>query len=263
MFISRLFIYPIKSCAGTEVESLLFDRNGPVGDRRFLIVDPEGRFITQRECVAMARIQPELLDSGISLSAPGYQDFILNTPVAGERRRVTVWGATPEGIDCGDAVASWLEQVIGQPCRMVQLPDDNDRRVDVHYAPDETAVGYADGFPLLVVSQASLNALEVASGEVVDVRRFRPNILIDGADEPFVEQAWRRLMLQSGQVIQLVKPCERCVIPTRNPDSLQSTPAVTKAMARLCRMEGRIIFGQNAVFDGHLLRTGDHFEASE
>ena len=257
MKISRLFIYPIKSCAGTEVRELLFDANGPIGDRRFLIIDADGRFMTQREHKAMAHIRPEIGASCLDISAPGYDSIRISLPASGERRNVQVWGSTPQGVDCGDEVAQWLSAILGTPCRLVQLPEDNARIADRKYAPYDTGVGYADGFPLLVTSQQSLDAISQLSGVDADVRRFRPNIVVDGAAEPFAELSWRVLKTTGGHQIDLVKPCERCVIPTRDPDTLESTPALTRVMAAECRIDGKIIFGQNGVFDGPRLAVGD------
>lgn len=260
MIISRLFIYPIKSCAGVEVQALHFDRNGPVGDRRFLIITPDGRFVTQRELPAMARIQPALEPGRLRLQASGADDFEVELPAVGERRRVQVWGSSPEGIDCGDAAADWLNAVLGITCRLVQLPEDNDRIADRDYVKEDVHVGYADGFPLLVINDASIRALSEASGLDVDVRRFRPNIVVQGESDAFAELGWAGVTTSREEVIRFVKPCERCVIPTRNPDTLERTPEVTRALATLCRPADKIIFGQNAVFSGRQLNVGEQLE---
>ena len=257
MKISRLFIYPVKSCSGIEIESLSFDQNGPVGDRRFVIASPEGDFITQREVPAMVHIQPRFDGDELVLAYPGRSEIRVPMKLSVEPQRVRIWSDEVTGADCGDDAGAWLSDVLAQPARLFMLPENNARRADSKYAPEDTAVGYADGFPLLVVTQESLDALSEAAQMTVDVRRFRPNVVVQGAEIAFAEREWTRLMTDEGEVLSLVKPCERCVIPTRDPDTLERSPEVMSALKALCRLDGRIIFGQNALFTGKRLRVGE------
>lgn len=257
MIISRLFIYPVKSCAGIEVDSLNFDRNGPVGDRRFVIASPEGDFITQRELPAMARIQPRFERGELVLSYPERAEIRVSMKSSSEPQRVRIWSDEVTGVDCGDNVSVWLSDILGQTARLFMLPENNARRADSKYAPNDTAVGYADGFPLLIVTQESLDALSEIAQLPVDVRRFRPNVVVEGAASAFVEREWAALMTRKGNRLPLVKPCERCVIPTRDPDTLERSPGVMNALKTLCRLDGKIIFGQNAVFNGQRLGVGE------
>ena len=257
MKISRLFIYPVKSCAGIEVDALSFDRNGPVGDRRFVIASPEGDFITQRELPAMARIQPRFEGGELVLSYPDRAEIRVSMKSSSEPQRVRIWSDEVTGLDCGDNVSVWLTDILGQTVRLFMLPDNNPRRADSQYAPKDTAVGYADGFPLLIVTQESLDALSELAQLPVDVRRFRPNVVVEGAASEFAEREWAALMTREGSRLPLVKPCERCVIPTRDPDTLERSPEVMNALKTLCRLDGKIIFGQNALFNGQRLSVGE------
>lgn len=269
MIISQLYIYPVKSCAGVAISEMTFDHSGPVGDRRFVIVDENGGFLSQRELPQMANIQPSLSPTRLSLSFHSVEKKSLkNTDISidihqrGLLSRVQVWGDEVLGNDCGDDVASWLSEVLRVKCRLMQLPEDNLRRADRHFAPENTGVSYADGFPLLLVSQASLDALSTQAGEVVDVRRFRPNIVVEGDIEAYEEREWKRLVCSHELMgitsceLLMVKPCERCVIPTRHPDTLERSPEVIQALKDQCRIEGRIIFGQNAIYTGRALYQG-------
>ena len=150
MKISRLFIYPVKSCSGIEVESLSFDQNGPVGDRRFVIASPAGDFITQREVPVMARIQPEFNAGDLVLTYPGRSEIRVSTGTSVKPQRVRIWSDEVTGVDCGNEVAAWLSDILAQSARLFMLPEHNPRRADTEYAPEDTAVGYADGFPLLL-----------------------------------------------------------------------------------------------------------------
>lgn len=257
MKISRLFVYPVKSCAGIEVDALTFDENGPQGDRRFVIASPEGDFLTQRELPAMARIQPRFERDELVLSYPERAEIRVSMKSSSEPQRVRIWSDEVTGVDCGGNVSVWLTDILGQTVRLFMLPDNNPRRADSQYAPKDTAVGYADGFPLLIVTQESLDALSELAKLPVDVRRFRPNVVIEGAASAFDEREWAALMTPEGNRLPLVKPCERCVIPTRDPDTLERSPEVMSALKTLCRLDGKIIFGQNALFNGQRLSVGE------
>jgi len=283
--ITSLFIYPVKSCAPVAVGSLVFDRDGPVGDRRFVITTPEGDFLTQREHPQMASIQPH--GSGASnepdatelwLSHEGQSSPCVSLPLSGEPVRVRVWGDEVTGIDAGDEIAEWLTVIMGTPCRLRGLPMVNARRADTKYAPADTGVAYADGFPVLVINQSSLDALSEHADTHVDAARFRANVVVEGVShdagegnsedvakgvvEAFSELRWQRLIAHNDQrdTLTMVKPCERCVIPTRDPITQVSTPAVTKALVALCRPDKKILFGQNAVFSGESLSVGEVLE---
>jgi len=255
MQISELFIYPVKSCAGVAVDELIFDRDGPIGDRRFVITDLAGDFVTQRETPKMAHILPVLTESSLQLSFGPDTSPLVTLPITGEDSRVRVWGDEVAGIDCGDDMAHWLSQLLEKECRLKALPEDNKRRADTKYAPDNVGVSYADGFPLLVINQASLDILSRESGVDVVAARFRPNVVVTGAGEAFAERSWTRLSGEAGELL-VVKPCERCVIPLRDPETLERTKEVQQALVAHCRIEGKIIFGQNAVFDGESLSVG-------
>lgn len=264
MHISRLFIYPIKSCAPVEVTQLEFDQFGPVGDRRYLIVDETGRFLTQREHIAMAYIQPELTELGLRLSASGAcsdtEPLLVNASTPLQRQTVTVWSDQMQAQDCGDEAADWLTAFIGQTCRLVMMPPDHHRPVHNERAPavpDGTQVVYADGAPLLVITEESVAALSDEAGCDVDLMRFRPNIVVSEADVAFAERNWTTLSAASGGELMMAWPCVRCVVPTRDPVTQERTPEVMTALKNLCRIDGKIIFGQNALFTGERLAVGE------
>lgn len=264
MFISRLFIYPIKSCAPVEVEYLAFDRFGPVGDRRFLVVDTDGRFLTQREHSDMAFLRPVITADGLRLSGCGPRSevspFNLVAPESNDKVTVTVWRDQMQAIDCGDEVAAWVSDFLDQPCRLVRMPDDHQRPVkgsQEYPIPEGTQVVYADGAPLLVITEESIAALSDAAGMDVDLLRFRPNIVVSEAGEAFAERGWRTLSAADGGELIMAWPCERCVVPTRDPGTQQRTPEVMTALKDLCRIDGKIIFGQNALFSGESLTVGE------
>lgn len=258
--IEELVIYPIKSCAGISVTELTFDHQGPTQDRRYMLITNEGRFVTQRQCPAMAWIQPQLTDAGLLLSFPDASDILVVEPDDNATRlTVTVWRDQVDALDAGDSVASWLSQVLDREVRLVFMPDDSVRKIDPDYSEKGEQVSFADGFPLLVTHQSSLDFLSEALGRELDMARFRPNVVVSGG-EAFDELQWQWLSpLVSGvgadsasgkQGIALVKPCERCVIPTRDIKTQSREADVMDVLKQHCRPESRILFGQNGILRG-------------
>lgn len=263
--ITDLYIYPVKSCAGVRVQALSFDHQGPVDDRRYMVVKPDGHFLTQRQLPAMAHIQCKLLESGLELSFSGVESCrvsVAEVQAAAIRLTVSVWGDEVEALDCGDEIAVFLNGVLGCEARLVYMPESTHRQVDASRAKEGEWVGFADGFPLLLCAEESLQSLSEEAGLDVDMLRFRPNVVVRGG-QPFEELDWTALKSASGQ-LQLLKPCTRCVIPTRDIDSQQKQPAVVAALKKLCMRDKQILFGQNAVLSGlDSLRIGDRFESCE
>ncbi len=257
LHISRLFIYPIKSCAPVEVEQLVFDRYGPVGDRRFLLVDEQGGFITQRHQPKMAHIRPVLEETVLRVDMDG--QTTLRVPLAEQgvlRKTVTVWNDSLPAEDCGDNAAVWFSSALGIACRLVRLPADSQRQVDLRYAEPGQWVGFADGFPVLVTAESSLGALSERVGRELKVERFRPNVVVGGS-VAFAERRWQTLKHKDG-LLDICKPCQRCIIPTRSMDTLEHEKDVLDALKELCRIDGKILFGQNAlVSDIRQLCVGD------
>lgn len=253
--ISRLFIYPIKSCAGVEVESLTFDECGPVGDRRFMLVDDSGQFLTQRTLPSMAHIYPRYKEQHLEVSVQGYEPLLVPLNPSAVQRQVTVWKDEMQAADCGDEAALWFSTVLDKYCRLVAVQADTQRQINRKYADEGEWVGFADGYPLLVTTQASLDVLSAAVGRTVQMERFRPNIVLQGNDA-FAELRWTKLKAEDGELL-LCKPCERCVIPTRDIATQQREGDVLEALKTHCRIDGKIIFGQNALIRGFkTLRVG-------
>jgi uncharacterized protein YcbX len=254
--VSKLFIYPIKSCGPVPVQQLQFDECGPKGDRRFMLVDEAGQFLTQRTLPAMAYISPVITDNGLVVNAPEQPELTVLYPRTGEDSRVMVWKDEISATDCGDEAAAWFSQYLGIPARLVAVSPATQRQVSRKYAEEGELVGFADGYPLLVALQESLDYLSGVVGRTLDIERFRPNIVVQGA-AAFAEREWRGLRAHQGYM-PLVKPCERCVIPTRDLLTQQREADVLTALKEYCRLDGRIIFGQNAlVRNVDVLNVGD------
>lgn len=253
--ISQLFVYPIKSCAGISVSSFEFDEKGPLFDRRWMLVDSAtGVFLSQREIPQLALISTRIEDGQVWASQL-LDETIAESLCLGEQGKlidVQVWSDDVRGYDCGDEAASWFSQVLNRPCRLV-YQGDCQRFADEEYADKGTNVGFADGFPLLVVAQSSIDFLNDACEAEISALNFRPNIVVENT-VVFSERYWLSLTvsdLVGGANLEMavVKSCERCVIPALNPNTAKREPSILPVLLKHCRKEKKIHFGQNLTFN--------------
>ena len=270
-----LYVHPIKSCAGIELRRSLLLDTGLDLDRAWMLVDEQGEFVTQRELPRLALIQPTLRHDDMVLRAPGMLALHVALDRAESELRVRVWDDWVPAWDMGALAAQWCSDFAGRPLRLVRFDPDYRRLSDSRWTGAHLGqTAFADGFALLVTSTASLAELNrrlVERGEPsVDMRRFRPNIVLDGIeahDEDHIDLL--EIDTPQGTVrLKLVKPCARCSIPGVDPDSGEQGHAVTDALAAYradARVGGGITFGMNAiVLDGveHELAVGQSCRAS-
>lgn len=271
--IASLHVYPVKSCAGIAPPAALLTENGLDLDRAWMIVDPHGQMLTQRECPRLALVQTQLRHSDLLLRAPGMLALHLRLDTVEAPTRVQVWDDIVRAWDMGPLAAQWCSDFLGQPARLVRFEPEEVRTPDLRWAAG-TTVGaqFADAFPLLVLSTASLEELNrrlAAAGQApVTMQRFRPNIVLDGL-EPFDEDQLQGLRIETdeGPVhLRLTKPCVRCSVPDVDPATGESGPEPGRTLAGFradARMKGGITFGMNAVvLQGAdcLLRVGQAVE---
>jgi hypothetical protein len=253
-----LYVYPIKSCAGIALEHAPLDARGIIHDRRWMIVSDDeeerGLFLSQRELPQMATIQPRLTDDALLVSAPHMPELRISLTERSDAQAVPVivWDDACLAHDEGDEAADWLRRCLGVPARLVRMVDGFVRPVDPRYAGSGAQTGFSDGFPVLIIAQASLddlNARLVARGKAsVPMERFRPNIVVGGC-APFAEDEWQRIHI-GGLSFDVVKPCKRCAITTVDPFS-GTIPDHEEPLATLATYRrgphGGVIFGQNAI----------------
>lgn len=244
--VSELTIYPVKSGAGISLQQATLDSFGLRGDRRWLVVSPGGHFLTQREEPQLAMLAADPVDGGLSLALGG-EDTMVPAPAENAREiRVQVWEDQVRARDAGNEAAGWLTQALGRECRLVYMPDDAVRRVDGLYASEGEMVSFADGFPLLLVSQASLEDLNSRLAAPVPMNRFRPNIVIDGCGA-FAEDEWRRLRVGALEMT-VAKPCSRCVMPAIDQATARRDTEINRVLASFRRRDGKVYFGQNLLY---------------
>lgn len=255
MELSQLVVYPVKSCAGLEAQSWELDARGLRHDRSHMVVDAAtGVFLTQREEPALAVVRPELRDGRLRVTTPGGRAA---AEPRGGQRTVRVWEHTGAARDCGDAAAELLGDHLRRDVRLVALSDDHARTADPTYAGMSVPVGFSDGFPLLVVGEASLEDLNSRLERPLPMNRFRPNLVIAGSP-PFAEDDWRDITV-GGVGIRIVKPCTRCRITTVDQDTGRFDGGEPlRTLGDFRRGPRGVLFGQNAVHTTlGVLRVGD------
>ncbi len=260
MQVTELNIYPIKSTRRIALQESEVVARGLPWDRRWMLVDAEGGFITARQQPRLATVQTTLAEAGLILNGPGQAQLGLSL-VPAQRRltRVSVWRDRLQAVLVDAAADAWFSAFLGQPCRLVQLTDDLVRPVDPRYGQPGDEVSFADGYPLLLLSEASLADLNGRLRQPVPMRRFRPNLVVDGAI-PYAEDGWRRLRV--GEVeFAGVKNCSRCIVTTIDPDcgekDVAGEPLRTLSSYRR-RPQGGVFFGQNLIpRSGGVIRVGD------
>jgi len=244
-----LYCYPVKSCGGTSLASATVGPRGIVGDRRWMVVDETGEFLTQRELHRMALVSPRLIHNGLlELSAPGMPPLTVAPDGREDRVDVSIWSDRCVALDEGPSAAEWLSAFLEVRCRLVRFPDDATRRVDPQYGSPNDQVGFADGFSFLLTSCASLDDLNHRLAAALPMNRFRPNIVVSGG-EAFEEDRWTRISID-GIVFAVVKPCARCVITTVDQRTGEASHEPLRTLATFRNVAGRgVMFGQNLIHE--------------
>jgi uncharacterized protein YcbX len=254
--IARLFVYPIKSCAGVELTEAVLTEAGLDLDRAWMVVDEKGEFVSQRELPRMALVRPQLKHYEVVLRAPGMLALHLNIEGVEAPVRVRVWDDEVAAFDMGDVAAQWFSDFLGAKLRLVRFDPEQQRLSDMKWTRGEAAPNqFSDGFPLLVASEASLRELNRRLAEAghppVGMERFRPNIVLAGIDA-HDEDRLDVIRIASGEEVLLrpVKPCPRCPIPNIDPATAQVSPEVSDTLQAYRRSEivgGAVAFGMNAI----------------
>jgi len=246
--LSELAIYPIKSCAQLSLSSAMLSDFGLDLDRRWMLIDDRGYMMTQRKYAAMCLINCAPDDKQLNITAPGMEPLIITQPEPGNRVTATVWDDQCSGIYCGDEAAKWFSDFLKTPARLVFFPQTEFRQCDLKYSQKGDQTAFSDGFPYLLISQASLDDLNTRLATQVAMKRFRPNLVVSG-NQAFDEDNWKRIRI--GDIdFRLVKPCSRCVIPSIDPETAQKTAEPVKTLASYRIRENKIFFGQNVIAEG-------------
>ena len=264
--ITRLYVYPIKSCAGVQVPNVLLTETGLEFDRAWMLVDEEGSFVSQRELPRMALIQPQIKQYEMVLRAPGMLALHIALDAVEEPLQVKVWNDEVRAYNMGAVAAQWFSDFLSTPesprkLRLVRFDPEQKRLSSLKWTGGIEATNqFADGFPVLVISEASLDGLNerlAAAGHSSAVmERFRPNIVLSGLDAHDEDRLDEMLIAtpEGHAKLKMVKPCPRCPIPNIDPATAISSPEVSDTLQGYRKVEivgGAIAFGMNAiVLDG-------------
>ncbi|CAN5635375.1 MOSC domain-containing protein [soil metagenome] len=248
---SRIYTYPVKSCGGVASQRAALDERGLRHDRRRMLVDAGGRFLSQRRLPRMALISVSITGDSLVMDAPGMSSLALPLEPApadlGPLTPVRIFDEHATGAVEGAEADRWFGEFLGVECKLVYMPDEVERPVDPRYARSTDLVSFADGFPLLIFSEASLADLNSRLPEPGTEDRFRPNLLVSGG-EPFREDGWRRLRI-GGVELRVAKPCSRCVITTVDPATAEGGEEPLRTLSGYRRAGDKVMFGQNLIHD--------------
>ncbi|WP_312858121.1 MOSC domain-containing protein [Pseudonocardia pini] len=267
LVVSSLARYPVKSCRGESLREAVVEPWGLAGDRRWMITDPDGTFVTARTLPRLVLVHPVPDEQGLTLHSPGVEPLRVSFPRVEPLADVVVWRNRVKATSAGEAAAGWLTAVLGTDVRLVYLDDPQRRPVDPEFGAPGDRVSFADGYPLLLTTDASLAALNalIAEGRnaaegPVPMVRFRPNVVVSGAT-PWAEDEWSRLRIGEAR-FRAVKPCSRCVLTTVDAETGEKGREPLATLARHRRIGSMIVFGTNLIPDdpGAVLRVGDEVE---
>ena len=254
--VSGLYIYPVKSCRGIRVQEWPVAARGFVADRRWMIVDAAGKFVTMRALPQLALVTTALSDASLELNAPGLAS--LELPLShddGESRLVQVWSDTVLSV-VHESGSAWFSSYLGAPHQLVYMPEREQRQVNPARARAGDLVSFADGYPFLLISEASLDDLNARLPSPITMERFRPNIVISGT-EPYAEDGYARVRM--GEIsFRCPKRCDHCVMTTVDPDTGKPGKEPLSTLAKYRREDSKVWFGMNLIHDGvGVLRVGD------
>ncbi|MRD48310.1 MOSC domain-containing protein [Caenimonas koreensis DSM 17982] len=254
--IARLFVYPIKSCAGVEVNEAVLTETGLDLDRAWMVVDSEGEFVSQRELPRMALVKVQMKFSEVILRAPGMLALHLQIDTVEAPARVRIWNDEVSAFDMGDTAAQWFTDFLGQKLRLVRFDPDERRLSSLKWTGGAPALNqFSDGFPILVASEGSLaelnRRLQASGRDAVGMERFRPNIVLEGLEAHDEDRFDLITIAADGEVVlKAVKPCARCPIPNVDPATAVSAPFVSDALQAYRSnpvVDGAVTFGMNLI----------------
>lgn len=267
--VSEITIYPIKSLGGISLQEAIVEQRGLQYDRRWVLADENNVFITQRQNEQMALIDVAITETGLQVTHRLKRIASLQIPfepqtVAGggvpHQQQITIWDDVVSAIRVSDEADAWFTTVLGKKCSLFYQPDDSIRLTDPKYSiTKEEHTSFSDGYPILVIGQASLDELNAKLEEPVSMKRFRPNLVFTGG-EAHVEDTWRYFTVGDAKLVG-VKPCARCVLTTINPETAEKGKEPLRTLTQYRNVNNKILFGQNLlVVETGKISVGDEIE---
>lgn len=256
--LSEIWIYPIKSLGGIRLTESKITTRGLEHDREFMLVDENGQFISQRTYPQLNQLElTQEKDTFLVKDKRNTEQIrIPITITSGDLISVEIWDDTCKSIASSQEVNQWFSNFLNTTCRLVFMPKTSNRQVDTDYAPINTSTTFTDGFPFLIIGQASLDFLNDKLDTEVDIQRFRPNFVFTEG-QPHDEDSWEEFKIGNAH-FKRVKPCARCVVTTINLDTSKPGKEPLKTLSTYRRQDNKIYFGQNLIcLQGDIIKTGD------
>jgi uncharacterized protein len=255
--LSQIWIYPIKSLGGIQLTSSTVMGKGLRYDRRWMLVDPDGRFLTQRVHPSMAQFRLSISSSTLTIQYKEHRTILsLEHPTSSTPLRVQIWDDVVEAFEVTPEHSKWFTAHLGIECKLVYFPEDNARRVDPDRNVNDEHVSLADAYPFLIIGQRSLDDLNNRLSQPLSMKRFRPNLVFTGG-EPYDEDTWRNFTIGSTGFMG-VKPCARCVLTTIDPETSERGDEPLRTLSKYRKQGNNIYFGQNVVaLDMTEIHVGD------
>ncbi len=254
MKLQDIYIYPIKSLGGIRLERATVKTKGFEWDRRWMLVDEEGKFMTQRALHHMALLQLRLLQDGLEVFHKQNRQQSIFIPFQPETQQlipVTVWADQVEGQIVSQAANKWFSEMLDMPCQLVFMPENSERKIEAKYAVQNETVSFADAMPYLLIGQSSLDDLNQKLDNPVPMARFRPNLVFSGG-HAFQEDEWDEIQI-GACTFKVTKPCARCVLTTVDQDTGIKGKEPLKTLASYRTENKKVLFGQNLI----ALKTGE------
>ena len=257
--LTHIYIYPIKSLGGISLQMAKVEERGLQYDRRWMLVDKNGMFLTQREYPQMALLQVNIKDDTLEVTHKVKTMSKLQLPISNEKAKtivVNVWNDVVIAKHLDKDSDLWFSDALNIDCQLVFMDDASDRFTNTKYTPEPKQVSFADAYPFLIIGQESLNDLNRRLKEPLPMNRFRPNFVFNGG-EPFIEDTWKDFMIGNLK-FRAVKPCSRCVITTVNQDTAEKASEPLETLAKFRKVGNKVNFGQNLVgYDEGVVKVGN------
>jgi uncharacterized protein YcbX len=258
--LTEIWIYPVKSLGGVRLASSDVMEKGLRYDRRWMLVDDHGKFMTQRTTPKMALFKLRPKDGGFTIE---FSSDVIALPIittsGGKTIKAQIWDDAVDVVDEGDLYSRWFSERLGVSCRLVSFPEGNARLIDPDYRLADEHVSLADGYPVLVIGEATLADLNSRLEQPVPMNRFRPNLVFTGG-AAYEEDGWKNFMVGENRFVG-VKPCARCVLTTVDQATGEKGREPLLTLSRYRKDGDRILFGQNAIpIDYHEIHEGDEIK---
>ncbi len=256
--VSQLYIYPVKSLGGVSVSAVELTDRGFKYDRRWMLIDNDNRFLSQRELPAMALLQAVITNKGIAINDKNDPNDEVLIPFLSEGKQISVkvWDDICEAKMINDELDKWFTKKLKINCKLVYMPENSMRKVDERYAKENELTSFSDGYPILIIGQSSLDDLNERLDEPILIDRFRPNIVFEGG-QPYEEDEIEMFEINSIKLTG-VKLCSRCVITTIDQSNPTKTKEPLQTLATYRLYNKKIYFGQNLLYKGTgTIRKGD------